>query len=430
MPNNILRKALLCLAFFLLLIIAIKPLNNDELFFLHHAWSYANENISRAQFHLGYPFPFFTILLSIFFKLNLFNLILFIKPIFSLLFFYVFARNYKNKTHTLALVVLLLILLNRGIEIRPESLCCIIFLCLFEFKFNGWKKYLKLASLILISFTSPRFIVISVLYFLRATFTDRGIWWKNIIFPFGIFIIAYSFFIEYPWVTISEMLRWNDFRASSNFTYKFTRVMSPAIIYLVITLMILLSLLYKIYKKDNKGNEAFYLLGISANFLFLFSSDKVPFEYSFLPPAIFAYMYIKEGNLLLPKFSQNPAIKKIFIIFIAIIFINDIHKKRDHFKNFFVYYKASENLSISDATLLDTNIFSFDQIKTRIWFCNKYRGFNTYSNRYNFHPICLSDEFYIEKSRGNISEEDVIRKINLHDNVIKINKEGRFLFVY
>ena len=72
MANNILRKTLLCLAFFLLVIIAVKPLNNDELFFLHHAWSYANEDISKAQFHLGYPLPLFTILLSIFFDFSCF----------------------------------------------------------------------------------------------------------------------------------------------------------------------------------------------------------------------------------------------------------------------------------------------------------------------------------------------------------------------
>jgi hypothetical protein len=185
--NKILTKTcyatLLSIFLTLLAIISIKPFGNDELFFMHYSWALNNEHMKDL---LSYPLPFSTIFFSSIYKLGSLNVFIFWKPILSAFYLYLFCKDIKDKKSFASLIILLLIILNRGIEVRPEAICSILLLLLTSFEFDFKKKtiYLKFICLLLIAFISARFSFISILIYIQiALYSKNKIinqsWWDK-----------------------------------------------------------------------------------------------------------------------------------------------------------------------------------------------------------------------------------------------------------
>ncbi len=420
------------LSFALLVIIAIKPLNHDELWFIHHAWEFNNKNLSDIDFRSGYPLIFTATFLSYFFEVFSLQSLIFLKPLLSLIYLSLLLKHFKDKKNISILSLFFLMLLNRAVEIRPESVCTILLLLLTSFNFDLKNKsaYVKLTLLMFVPFISARFAVVAAFIYLQTLLISKE---KasilHLIIPFGIFFIVYSTLIELPWDTISHLFSMADMRDPQGIVYKLNRIFGNSITYKLISCAVLINMLNNIFGYRKKL-DILFLLGLITNILYLIVLDKVPYEYAFLPTAVYIFWYLNQGDTRLPSLSKIPLLKELTVILIIGFFLSDLNKNRDHYKKFINYYVSSKNINLIEDDLLNPNLFSYKQIENRKLICEKYQGYFAYSHRFNFHPICLSDKYYIRSVRELMSEEKISEKISNYKTVKIISTGQNSVFFY
>jgi hypothetical protein len=274
-----------------------------------------------------------------------------------------------------------------------------------------------------IPFISARFGFVAAWIYLQSILISKeNISPLHFIIPLGAFLLIYSNLIELPWETIKHLLKWEDIRESQSLMYKLNRIFGNSITYKLISFAVFINLLIDIFKYK-RSVDFLFLFGLIMNIMYLIALDKVPYEYTFLPTAIYILWYLNHQQIKLPSLSKIPLLKELGIIILIGIFLSDVKTNRDQFKKIYNYYVSSKKINSIEDSLIDPNLFSYKQIETRNLICEKYQGYLTFASRYNFHPICLADIYYLSYTRGLVSEENVSKKISYHKTV-KVTSSG------
>lgn len=419
-----------CLAF------SIKSFGPDELYFLHHTW--ANIHNASINIYEVYPFPLLISLLSIIYKhLGLVSFVAW-KPLFVILYLVAFYWLSKNKEHKWIYAYLFTVLiLNRAIEIRPEPFATLAILYSLMISERNLGESSNVAKLILIMLAvafAPRYLPITavlIAYNFTINKNNKKRWFTHFSLATLATIAIYTILVGNPIDSIQHLATREDFREDFDLKYKFDRLFGNGYLLKIIILCYLTKFIIKLSKKTINALDIYFLTGLMLQLLFIIFFDKVPYEYVAQTIVLLVIWYshnCSNKNNFLLHFNGSKISLAIFAMIILAITI-EIKKNRDVFKYSITSIQASYSES-TEVALLTKNLTPYQQLTNRLIFCAKYTGYQSFTNNYRWHPICMPDEYSIKIGRLLMTEESIKTIIQKKEGVINFKNGSNEIFLY
>ncbi|WP_281984971.1 hypothetical protein [Azonexus hydrophilus] len=432
---------------------AVKPLNADDVYFLHHAWSMVHFG---ATPYAAYPFPVAPAIFGMVvggaglygaLALKILACVISVFLIFKIFdrggFFY----------PLIGLVVFYLLLYNRLLDIRPEMLATLISLLVLYLlacfdkrvlESGDWLLFLCIFLLFLLPFVSPRYVVFSAVIGLFILFAGRAGFLKvlfiSLLSMCLVLLLVYGL-AGFPADGLNTFLQ-GDTREAIALKNRIRLLFGKNV--LVVYLFIFVGMLIAVrHGREMLRPLLLYLAVTGAYFIFSLSLEKMPFRYVAQPTVllIVAFCYF-EFLRPVPYRLDREQVRKagLLVRFLSIFFVAlfSYHLTKDILKEgraVVTWAASGEGLSCKGLKYGDLigryDLNPLEQVCLSSRLCDEFRGYKVFVDSFRTHPICLEDQYSSTYWQGKLDRTELITEFTRAGELFIIqNQEGKGIFLY
>ncbi|MEY2632092.1 MAG: hypothetical protein RIR00_746 [Pseudomonadota bacterium] len=447
------RLLLVVLAVATGLLFSTKPLNADDVFFLHKAWSVAVQGTSPYTI---YPFPLFPAIAGLVVRhLGLYGALWLKLAVCLLAIFFIF-RTFRGRSvfySFFGLVVFYLLLLNRFLDFRPEllatlaSLALIYLLAAFRDSPLFRKPVFLLPWLVLLEslpFITPRYFIFSAFVGLVFLYLNRDRWLQIVLLALaalGLVLLLVVALAGLPPESFSALFK-PDVRDVMSTKNRFRQMFGRNVLGLY--LFIVVAMLVHVRRgRFFSGGMALLFAGVAAYIGFEFVVDPVPYRYVAQPTVLliaafvfFEFLQPRECCLGRDVFRARGRPFRFVTIFLLLLFsfnfIRDVSELSRSVRNWAVQDEVLACTSLPETRIITPEKLNpVQHVCLAQKVCAAYPGYTVFTDSYRWSPVCLPDRYSGDYWLGLLQREELVSRIEaLPDHRKLLNDKDRGVYFY